>query len=108
MFNYNQTLLLGTSTAFLGPGLTASKPFSKGKMSLNAGGNYNRQSMNSILASHIMNWRLGLSANPELFDKKYGKISCAVHVQYTQRFAVLENQNGSSNLTIIANLNYSF
>jgi hypothetical protein len=57
-------------TAFLGPGLTASKPFSKGKMSLNAGGNYNRQSMNSVLASHIMNWRLGLSANPELFKKE--------------------------------------
>jgi hypothetical protein len=108
MFNYNQTLLLGGRTVFLGPGLTASKPFSKGKMSLNAGGNYNRQSMNSILASHIMNWRLGLSANPELFDKKYGKITCTLNVQYTQRFAVLENQNGSSNLTIIANLNYSF
>lgn len=108
VFNYNQSKLIGQTTTYYGPGITASKPLFNKKLNLQTGATYNRQLTNDELASHVTNFRLGASMTPELWDKKYGKVNLGLNTNYTQKFAVLEGALSPKNLTIIANVNYSF
>jgi hypothetical protein len=108
VFNYNLSKLIGQTTTYFGPGITASKPLFNKKLNLQTGATYNRQLTNEKLASHVTNFRLGASMTPELWDKKFGKVNLGLNANYTQKFAVLEGALSPKNLTIFANINYSF
>ncbi|MES2555565.1 MAG: hypothetical protein V4604_05400 [Bacteroidota bacterium] len=108
VFNYNQANMIGQTTIYYGPGLTASKPLFHKKLNVQSGATYNRQLTNDELTNHVMNLRLGTTMTPELWDKKFGKVNLGLNANYTQKFAVLEGAPSPKNLTIIANVNYSF
>ena len=108
VFNYNQSNMIGQTTIYYGPGLTASKPLFNKKLNVQSGATYNRQLSSEQLTNHVMNLRLGTTMTPELWDKKFGKVNLGLNANYTQKFAVLEGAPSPKNLTVIANVNYSF
>jgi hypothetical protein len=115
VFNYNQSKMIGQTTTYYGPGITTSKPFFQKKLNVQSGATYNRQLSGEQLISHVMNLRLGANMTPELgtrqpkgTDKKFGKVNIGLNANYTQKFAVVEGALSPKNLTIIANVNYSF
>ena len=77
-------------------------------MNLQTGATYNRQLTGSTLTNHVMNLRLGLTYSPELWDKKFGRISFSANGNFTQKFAVISGAKSPTNLTVMMNLNYSF
>lgn len=108
VLNYNLSKLIGQTTTYYGPGLTASKPLFNKKLNVQSGATYNRQLSNDQLISHVMNLRLGGTMMPELWDKKFGKLNVGLNANYTHKFAVQDAAPSPKNLTIIANVNYSF
>ncbi len=108
VFNMNESIVMGQTTTYFGPGLTASKPLFDKKLRLQVGSTYNRQLLNNSLTNHVMNLRMGASMSPELWDKKYGKVNFGLNANYTQKFAVIDSALSPKNLTIIANINYAF
>ena len=108
VFNMNESKVMGQTTTYFGPGLTASKPLFDKKLRLQVGSTYNRQLLNNTLTNHVMNLRMGVSMSPEFWDKKFGKVNLALNANYTQKFAVIEGALSPKNLTIIANINYAF
>ena len=108
VFNMNESQVMGQTTTYFGPGLTASKPLFDKKLRLQVGSTYNRQLLNNSLTNHVMNLRMGASMSPEFWDKKYGKVNLGLNANYTQKFAVIDGALSPKNLTIIANINYAF
>jgi len=106
--NMNRAIALGQSTTYIGPGMNLAKPFFNKKLNVQCGSTYNRQLTGDTLTNHVMNFRLGANISPQLWDKKYGKISMSLNANYTQKFAVVANSLSPKNLTIIANINYGF
>jgi len=74
---------------------------------LTAGSTYNQQYLASTLQNHVLNFRLGARYNPELFDKKYGKLSMSLNGNYTNRLSVTTAPSVHT-ITIIANFAYQF
>jgi hypothetical protein len=105
MANANHTVALGMTNSFIGPGVNASTSLLDKKMSLNLGSTYNRQYTNTALANHVVNFRLGMRYSPEIWDKKYGKLSMSLNGNWTNRLSVVNAPN-RQNITIIANLAY--
>lgn len=105
--NGNQTRAIGIGSTYLGPGINASKALLKKKLSLTAGSTYNQQYLASTLQNHVLNFRLGARYNPELFDKKYGKLSMSLNGNYTNRLSVTTAPSVHT-ITIIANFAYQF
>jgi hypothetical protein len=105
MANANHTVALGMTNSFIGPGVNASTSLLDKKMSLNLGSTYNRQYTNAALANHVVNFRLGMRYSPEIWDKKYGKLSMSLNGNWTNRLSVVNVPN-RQNITIIANLAY--
>jgi hypothetical protein len=105
MANANHTVALGMTNSFIGPGVNASTSLLDKKMSLNLGSTYNRQYTNAALANHVVNFRLGMRYSPEIWDKKYGKLSMSLNGNWTNRLSVVNAPN-RQNITIIANLAY--
>jgi hypothetical protein len=108
VLNYNQSEIASQQTVYYGPGLTASKALFGKKLNLQSGATYNQQLMNGELANHVMNLRLGANFSPEIWDKKYGKLTMSFTSTYTQKFAVAGTGISPKNLAIIANINYGF
>ncbi len=105
--NGNHSIAMGSTNTFVGPGVNLSQRFKKPKMNLSTGVTYNRQYTGNILASNVLNYRMGLNYAPEFWDKKYGSVSMSLNGTMTNRFAVL-GTNNTSNITIIANISYQF
>lgn len=107
MVNGNHTEVMGTTNTFFGPGLNASKVLLKKKMNLSLGANYNQQYTQSVLSNHVMNFRMGVRYSPEIWDKKFGKLSMSLNGNWNNKLAVINIPN-AQNITIIANLAYQF
>ena len=106
-FNANHSIAIGNTNSYIGPGANLSKSLFKKKLSLNSSITYNRQYANSIHTNHVLNFRAGLRYSPQIWDKKYGKLSMAFNGNLTNRLPVGATAH-TQNLTITANLAYQF
>lgn len=105
--NGNQTQASGTNTAYVGPGINASKSFLKKKLSLTMGTTYNQQYTAAVLANHVLNLRIAARYAPELWDKKYGKVTMSLSGNYTDRISTTATPS-IHNITLMANFSYQF
>lgn len=105
--NANVSLVADNQTTYVGPGINGSQRIKKWKMSLNAGVTYNQQLLNAQLQNHVLNYRLGVRYNPELWDKQYGKLSISLNGAFTDRLAV-SGATATKNITVMTNLAYQF
>lgn len=105
--NANHSLLIGTTSTYIGPGINASKTVFDKKLALTAATTYNRQYANGDLTNHVMNYRIGTRYSPQFWDKKYGTLSMNVNGTMTNRLPVI-GQTKTQNLTIMASIAYQF
>lgn len=106
-FNANHSIAMGNTTSYIGPGLTIGKTLLDKKMRLSVATTYNRQFQNASLSNHVLNFRTSLRYSPELWDKKYGKLSMSLNGNFTNRLPVIGSAK-NQNLMIIANVSYQF
>ncbi len=106
-FNANHSVVIGNTNSYIGPGLNVGKTILDKKMRLSVATTYNRQFQNDLLANHVLNFRASVRYSPELWDKKYGKLSMSINGNLTNRLPVIGSTK-TQNLMIIANIGYQF
>jgi hypothetical protein len=107
-FNANHSIAMGSTNTYIGPGANFTKSLFKKKVSLNTSVTYNRQYANALHTNHVLSYRASLRYSPELWDKKYGKLSMSFNGNLTNRLPVSGATNHTQNLTLIANIAYQF
>lgn len=105
--NTNYTRAATGNNAFVGPMLNISKTFDHG-LGITAGSVYNRQYQSGILLSNVFNHRLGLTCKPKVKSKKYGNVTMSVNATWMQRLPLNTGSATISELTVFANIGYSF
>jgi hypothetical protein len=104
--NYNRSVSGILLTELFGPGFQCGKVF--GSLRLSAGTTYNRCYSNEILVGNILSHRAQLSWSPKMKNKKYGTPALSVNGIYLERFPVIFSQTKTGELTVTANLGWSF
>ena len=104
--NYNRAILGSITTELFGPGLQCSKAF--GGLRLSAGTTYNRAYSNSILTGNVLSHRAQISWSPKMKSKKSGTPVISVNGIYLNKFPILLSQRKTGELTVTANLGWSF
>lgn len=104
--NMNQSESLLANTLYIGPGINYSRKIGK-LIAMNAGLTYNQNYKTHKLENHVLNSRVGFSAKPELWDKKYGSLSLSFNASLVNRFPV-NSDKSQGDIALIFNLNYSF
>lgn len=106
--NYNRSKTDTMLLQFLGPGLQFNQSVMKGQLRFAAGSIYNRSLSQHELQSHVLSHRAQISFSPRVKNKKYGKPSLSLNGVYVSRFPVNSTQQTTGELTVTANLGYSF
>lgn len=106
--NYNRSESGILLTELIGPGLQGSQTICKGTLRISAGSSYNRSYSNEILTSNILSHRAQFSYSPKVKRKIYGKPSLSVNAIYVNRFPIIVSQGTTGELTVTANLGWSF
>lgn len=106
--NANYSVLATTNTLFIGPSLNVAKPLFKEKVTFSAGATYNRQYQAGDLSNNVFNYRTSAGMSPEIWDKKYGSLAVALSGNLLQKEPIETTQNRVLELTVMANLSYSF
>jgi hypothetical protein len=104
--NYNRAIAASAVTELFGPGFQCSKTFRSLRMSV--GTTYNRAYSNAILTGNILSHRAQLSWSPKIKNKKFGTPIMSVNGIYLNKFPVLSAQRKTGELTVTANLGWSF
>ncbi|MBI3510469.1 MAG: hypothetical protein HY064_07375 [Bacteroidetes bacterium] len=106
--NYNQSKTDTILTEYLGPGIQLIQNFLQGKMHFSAGTVFNEAKTNAVLTSEILSHRAQFSFSPKMKEKKYGQPTISVNAIFLQKFPVNTSQHSTGELTLTANLGYTF
>jgi hypothetical protein len=77
-------------------------------MNCTFGSIYNLSYLNKERNGSALNERLSVTYSPKLKDKKFGKPSAGLSVNYVTRKATQANSTSLNELTINANVSYAF
>ena len=106
--NANTTKAPGMNVAYVGPGINIGKSFFQNTMNCTFGSIYNLSYLNKERNGSALNERLSVTYSPKLKDKKFGKPSAGLSVNYVTRKATQANSTSLNELTINANVSYAF
>ncbi|HET6224781.1 MAG TPA: hypothetical protein VFF27_00785 [Bacteroidia bacterium] len=106
--NANTTKAPGANAAFVGPGINVGKSFFQNTMNCTLGSIYNLSYLNEASNGSALNERLSVTYSPKLKDKKFGKPTAGLSVNYVTRKTTQVNSRSLNELTINANISYAF
>ena len=106
--NANTTKAPGANVAYVGPGINIGKSFFQNTMNCSFGSIYNLSYLNKASNGSALNERLNVTYSPKLKDKKFGKPTAGLSVNYVTRKTTQVNSPSLNELTINANVGYAF
>ncbi|MBC7864458.1 MAG: hypothetical protein IAF38_15900, partial [Bacteroidia bacterium] len=83
--NGNESVSANTTTQFFGPGLNFSKGLLNNTLRLTLGSTYNVSYINAKQGNNVVNSRANFSFSPKLKNKKFGKPTLNLSMNYMQR-----------------------
>jgi hypothetical protein len=106
--NYNRAITGILLTELFGPGLQFSQTILNGNVRISIGSTYNRSFTNEILTGNILSHRTQFNWSPKMKNSKIGKPALGINAVYVNRFPIIATQTKTGELTVMANLGWSF
>ncbi len=110
-FNYYTNHLSTYESSYWGPNMSISKALFNKSLRASYSGSYNKNLVNNVAGSSILNNRFNINYSPKTYSKKKGKHNLGLSINILKRFQTGADKPSSGNTSFLeatTNFNYSY